>query len=415
MSTKIITKIDSLTKRRIVEKIFNSSDFYQVPTYQNLLRYLIDASNRTDLKESTIAFEFFDKDATFDPALDSSVRAYVSNLRKKLEHYYLTEGQHDEIRITIPKGQYYVEFIQTNQGKEKAAPSKVSTKLPYFIFIPITFILLSIIISSRIKEESIDSQKVHSQKNDYLWNDWFYQNKKVLIVLGNYYFFEMPFEDGRYHFIRDQLINSDSDFEAFLEEYPSHKSQFSKTHNKYLDESIPFCLSYILGSFVLHNKDFKLKLSSEVLPEDIRNNNIIFIGPYKCLDIFKEITKDLHFEYHGESVTLNFYEDNSGDVLSFPFRNTGKEIRLDHAMVVKVAGMYNNEFIFFTSYHHFGNIAAVKLFTNPNSHEITKQLKSNYFEALFEIEGVNIARMDLNIKLLHYYPLDSDFKVGLGN
>ncbi len=404
-------QITNLTKQTIREKILNSSDFSQLPTYQKLLRYLIDASTRDDLKESTIAIEFFGKNASFDPTLDSSVRAYVSNLRKKLDHYYLTEGKDDEIQLRIPKGQYYVKFIQTGKNKTKHASSKISAKLPYFIFIPIILFLLFIIICSRITKES---REITSQKHDYLWSDWFHQDKEVLIVLGNYYFFETPFGHGRYHFIRDQLINSDEDFATFLEEYPSYKDLYRNTHNKYLDQSIPFCLSYIVPSFALNEKDFKIKLSTEVLPEDIRNNNIIFIGPYKCLDILKELTKNLHFEYHGESVTLNFYEDNSENVLSFPFRNTGKEIRHDHAMVIKVAGVYNNEFIFFTSYHHFGNIAAVKQFTINNSHEITKQIKSKYFEALFEIEGLNIARMDLNIKLLHYYPLDSDFKVGLG-
>jgi len=165
---------------------------------------------------------------------------------------------------------------------------------------------------------------------------------------------------------------------------------------------------------MLQNKEFEIKLSSEVQDEDIRNCNIIFIGPYKCLNIFNKIIKKLHFEYVGSSVTLKFFQEDSTNVLTFPFKNTGKEIRLDHAMVVKVAGAYNNEFIFFTSYYDFGNIATVKQFTHPDSLEILKHLKSNYFEALFEVEGVNIARMDINIKLLHYNPLDSDYKVGIG-
>jgi hypothetical protein len=180
-------QITKLTKQNILENILNSGDFCQLPTYQKLLRYLIDASRRDDLKESTIAIEFFDKDASFDPTLDSSVRAYVSNLRKKLDHYYLTEGKDDEIQLRIPKGQYYVKFIQSGKEKNKQAPSKLSTKLPYIIFIPITLILLAIIISFLIKEES---REFTQQKNTYLWSDWFHQDKDVLIVLGNYYFFE---------------------------------------------------------------------------------------------------------------------------------------------------------------------------------------------------------------------------------
>ena len=81
--------------------------------YQDFLKYLVDVSERGESpKELTIAIDFFGKDKNFDPAVDSSVRAYVSNLRKKLEHYYLTLGQADEIQVELPKGEYCIEFIQ---------------------------------------------------------------------------------------------------------------------------------------------------------------------------------------------------------------------------------------------------------------------------------------------------------------
>jgi hypothetical protein len=108
------TEISANTKQRILEEILESEDFHQAQKYQDLLRYLVRASiNGETVKESTIAVECFSKNTAFDPAMDSSVRAYISNLRKKLEHHYLTKGKDDEIKLTIPKGHYSVEFVPT--------------------------------------------------------------------------------------------------------------------------------------------------------------------------------------------------------------------------------------------------------------------------------------------------------------
>jgi hypothetical protein len=409
-------EVSQQKKREIFDKIAVSNDFSQLQKYQDLLSYLIESSDRSDLKESTIAIEFFRKDATFDPAVDSSVRAFISNLRKKLEHYYLTDGKDDDIRVTIPKGHYYVEFIKNDQRQTRIS-SKIHSKLPYLIFIPLTLILLSIIVYyHQTRDQQFDEKQnlfVLEKNSGYIWQEWLESDKEVLIVLGNYYFFEMPFGNGRYHFIRDQFINSEDDFDAFKNEYPYYADIYRTTSNTYLDEHIPYCLSHIIQSFVLSGKEFKLKLSSEVSEEDIRSSNIIYIGPYKCFNILNNIVEKLNFRYVGSTVSLKFYEEDTADSLIFPFRNTGEPIRKDLAMVAKVAGVYNNEFILFTSYYDFGNIATVKHFANPVSPGELKQLKSHFFEALFEIEGINTARMDLNIKLLHFNPLDPDFKVGI--
>ena len=50
---------------------------------------------------------------------DPVVRIEAGRLRRCLEHYYLTEGVADRVRITIPKGGYVPQFIVT----EEAAPS----------------------------------------------------------------------------------------------------------------------------------------------------------------------------------------------------------------------------------------------------------------------------------------------------
>jgi hypothetical protein len=42
--------------------------------------------NKENIKEATIAADLYGKDAGFDPYDDPTIRVYVSNLRKRLEH-----------------------------------------------------------------------------------------------------------------------------------------------------------------------------------------------------------------------------------------------------------------------------------------------------------------------------------------
>ena len=135
------TEVSESTKQRILEEILESEDFRQAQKYQELLRYLVrTAINGEAVKEATIAVEFFSKDAAFDPAMDSSVRAYISNLRRKLDHYYLTKGKDDDIRLAIPKGHYNVEFIQTSNRQKLRSP--MSRKRLGLLYIPLVLLAL---------------------------------------------------------------------------------------------------------------------------------------------------------------------------------------------------------------------------------------------------------------------------------
>ena len=62
------------------------------------------------LKEYSIALEVFDKPATYDPSIDSTVRTAALRLRAKLRIYYETEGRNDPILVEYPGGHYLPRF-----------------------------------------------------------------------------------------------------------------------------------------------------------------------------------------------------------------------------------------------------------------------------------------------------------------
>lgn len=81
------------------------------------------------LKAYSIAIAALGKQAEFDPSADPIVRVEASRLRRCLNDYYLSDGQNDPMRITIPKGSYRPVFKQ--DISISAETSKISASSQY--------------------------------------------------------------------------------------------------------------------------------------------------------------------------------------------------------------------------------------------------------------------------------------------
>ncbi|MGH8727243.1 MAG: hypothetical protein ACREV9_03580 [Burkholderiales bacterium] len=88
-----------------------SSLFAQAERQKRFLDYLVTetlAGRAEKLKGYTIGLEVFDRDASFDPAIDAIVRVQAAQLRAKLREYYESEGRDEAIRFELPKGAYAI-------------------------------------------------------------------------------------------------------------------------------------------------------------------------------------------------------------------------------------------------------------------------------------------------------------------
>ena len=77
------------------------------------LSFVVDETldGRADrLNQYAIAMDVFDRDETFDPAIDAIVRVEAGRLRSKLLEYYDETGRNDPIRIELPKRSYAATF-----------------------------------------------------------------------------------------------------------------------------------------------------------------------------------------------------------------------------------------------------------------------------------------------------------------
>ena len=107
-------------ERAELKAVLGSKIFARAPGLGKLLSYLCGKyfdGQADQIKEYTIAVEFFDKGEDFDSKDSPIVRVEAGRLRAKLTEYYRTEGRNHPIRISIASGQYAPGF-QHDQAME---------------------------------------------------------------------------------------------------------------------------------------------------------------------------------------------------------------------------------------------------------------------------------------------------------
>lgn len=113
------------TMRAELRRILHSPQFDASERNRRFLGYVVEealAGRAGGIKAYAIATSVFGRDESFDPQFDSIVRVEARRLRRALEHYYLTDGKSDPIRIDIPRGGYAPAFRRVEPGPAPLRP-----------------------------------------------------------------------------------------------------------------------------------------------------------------------------------------------------------------------------------------------------------------------------------------------------
>ncbi|CAO3454054.1 hypothetical protein [Azospirillum argentinense] len=116
---------DDRAVRTQLERILASDHFDASDRNRRFLRYVVEeclAGRAQQIKAYCIAVSVFNREPSFDPQSDPIVRLEAGRLRRSLDHYYLTAGRNDPIRIVVPKGGYAPRFERQNEPSSPALP-----------------------------------------------------------------------------------------------------------------------------------------------------------------------------------------------------------------------------------------------------------------------------------------------------
>ncbi len=110
----------------LTQRLVDSLHFCKSPRLSRLLLYLSEQTllDRTELlTEHNIATRVFEREAGFDPAVDTIVRSHMVRLRQKLDQYAAEDRTGSSMRVSVPKGEYIVRF-------ERITPSLPDSQAP---------------------------------------------------------------------------------------------------------------------------------------------------------------------------------------------------------------------------------------------------------------------------------------------
>ncbi|WP_066631330.1 helix-turn-helix domain-containing protein [Labilibacter marinus] len=346
-----------------------------------ILKFLVECYLKGEhVKESVLELELFG-DKNQPVSYDGKVRVYMFNLRKKLEEYYRTEGAEDKIVFTIKKGQYNLSVEKNNT---LAKTNKLHHFLGLYITVPIILILLFLLIKPQFKQS-------------FFWDSFFKSNTATICCVGDHFMVVSKGKNKERIVTYHNEVNSDKDFDDFVKTKDNIEANYEKAPFSFMTKMGPVCSAQLAQWFSSHKKDLKVVVESETTINNLKNNNIIYIGPFRTMDVLSGIfLKDSEkFKYDGSKI-VNALTGKS-------IRGTHTEnSRQDYVMV-----SYNKltdsgqHIIYFASNNDIGVLAAVKNFTNQDwLKEFDKNLPNShsYFNALFKVEG--IGRTDLQCELV---------------
>ncbi len=386
-------------KLEALNRILESKDFQSSKTKRKLLCYLVDAAiNNKEIKEFTIASEVFEK-KDFNPGEDSSVRVYISNLRKKLEDYYREEGAQDKVKIHIPKGHYEVVFIdsETKQVLGKDPSAKKYKYLLYGSSLTIILLIISFIIVLIIT-------KSKSYDNNFIWTEFNNSENQKTLVLGNDLFY-LEGEPENERIVRKHSINTATDFENF-------KSAIGNEKVKQITPYPFFPISSISSIPAIFSKanltNCILLASAKTTLNDLLNNDIVFLGSFRNLFLLERLLRDNYIKYNliQNHISLTINNPDSIKTLNL-FGEPGSE-HSDYCLLRKIPGPNNNTIIMFISFFDTGMRAAMNFINNNDE---IKQLETSlvnkfgtvpkYFDVIFKVSGYSRTALKIHVEEMH--------------
>jgi hypothetical protein len=379
----------------ILADILESQEFKDSQRYRELLQYLVEESiaGRSP-KETTIGMQIFSKDSSFNSKEDATVRVYINNLRKKLEHYYLTAGKTASYRLVIPVGHYKVDFLLA-EGHPSPKTFTNRTLLWGLIFGGLACAFLLGYFSGSSSRSSPQSP---SPPNP-IWNEFFRPNgRPTLIVLGDYFFMREINPISSYY--RTITINNPEELQERLAKDPAFAKRYKQNEFTFLRPSSTWGLTQVIPILQKSPRGYSLKLASEITPADFKSNNIVFIGTLKTIYSFSKFLHIFGMQRTTtpyESIALHSQNEDSIQTFGVGQQRSSDYVK-DFSIIAKGAGPEGSTILMLLGFTENGAIAAPRAATDSSllkaiAQKFPHQVFADpfYFTLVIATEGISDA------------------------
>jgi hypothetical protein len=393
-----------------IDRLLNSHVLHGSESLCKLLRYLAEHAldhPGTPLKEYQIATEVFGRSPNFDPQSDSTIRVQAGRLRLKIAEYYASEGADEPIQVEIPKGTYVVSFHRREatarqqarshfpRPGELAAESKADGKwkLAFLVLLALLIVAVTTVAwllarSPRAAERPAEPAPAAFTT---FWKAFANGPEEPWVIFSNGAFVGRP-ETGMRYF--DPARDSRDEI---LEHYTGVGEVLA--------------IHALDRTFGLLHQQIRVKRGSLLSLDDVKNNDMIFVGsPAENLTL-REIPSTHDFIFHnlesgprkGDLAIVNVHPqpEEAQFWIGTPSHTHLVE---DYSIVALVHGLNPaNSVLILAGTTTIGTQAAVEFVCQQNSiEELLRRLKVPLGSELPPFEAV------LRVKVTRGVPVESD-------
>jgi len=216
------------------------------------------------------------------------------------------------------------------------------------------------------------------------------------VVVSDHYVVSEKLSDSTFHAVLyANILNNKS----LLEYAKVHPNQIlSPTDYTFISEMCPYGIKTISEWFFAYDTNYDIKLESKLNSEDISNNNLIFIGQFKTMNLSRSLFLKDSKVFSTYLDGFRYSENGKETIYNTTHNQNGKK---EYAMVSYSSYVDGKNAFYFVSNNDIGVVATLKKFTNKAwLKEFENQLPkhSKHFNALFEVSGLQ--RTDISCELI---------------
>lgn len=344
-----------------IDNIIKSHSLRGSESLCKLLQYLAKQSlNHPDLpvKEYQIATEVYGRPADFDPQSDSTIRVQAGRLRLKLAEYYGGEGARDPILVKIPKGSYHLTFEARpiEQLQPQSVPSRVLPEAEVagssvagrwqiaFVVVLVGFLGALIVLGSVLWSPRAETVAVANVSP---------VSATAARVVGPLGTFWKPFATG---IDEPWVIFSNAAFvgrpETGMRYYKSNQDAKATVYDHYTGVGEVLAIHALDDAFSTLGRRIRVKRGSLFTLDDVKNNNLIFVGsPSENLSLLDiPGTQEFVFQRVASSprrgdLSIVSKHPKSGEANGYLASPSGEPLTEDYAVVGLVPGIGTGQYV----------------------------------------------------------------------
>jgi len=368
-------------------------------------------------KEAEIALAVFGKSDAEAMRDDPVARVYIHRLRKRLDEFYLRNGMPAGVRLDIPKGDYRIACTNPNAGDAAEAETPPAAeivaapdrrKMSWGLIAACVAVLAiggNIVAWSMLAGRPAATEQRLADTG--IWSEIAASERPLLIVVGDYYMFG-EYEDRVVlkRLIRDFAINNKEDLVSAQRGNPESIETYSDVAMQYLPASAAFALAD-LAPLLREGRDVQVTLASELTPDRMKTNDIIYVGLLSGLGPLRDpVFSSSRFALGGSYDQIidrksgNTY--NSEAFLAAP----GDQMYRDYGFFSTFEGPTGNRIAILSGSRDTAVMGVAEAVTQLDrlARVELKTPADGDFEALFEVKGQK--HVNLEAQVVAAYPLD---------